>query len=74
MQHQPPGLSQRFDQQAGWDVCDNDHRNNPAEDQAEQPWKNRIWITRDVQEVKITVDQSLGAHDPETDRGQGKHD
>src|SRR6266550_3056204 len=35
MQHQPPGLSERFDQQAGRDVCDNDHRNDPAEDQAE---------------------------------------
>ena len=30
--YQPPGLSERFDQQAGWDVCNNDHRNDPTED------------------------------------------
>src|SRR5262249_42772112 len=74
MQHQPPGLSERFDQQSGRNVSDDYHRNDPAEYQAEKPWKDRIRITRNVEEIKIAVNQALGAHDPKTDRCQGKHD
>ena len=41
---------------------------------AEDPRKNDVRIARDVEEIEVTVNQSLGAHDPETDRGQSEHD
>ena len=36
--------------------------------------KNHIGIARDVKEIEVAVDQSLGPNDPEADRGEAEHD
>src|SRR5437762_7058807 len=73
MNHQRKRLPERLDQQPRGNIRDDHHWNDPAENYAEQSWENRVRITRNVQKIKIAVDQSLSAHDPETDRGQAQH-
>src|SRR6476469_2365295 len=74
MQHQPGWLAQGPDQQFSWDVRDDNDGNNPAEDELKQARKNRVGIAGDLEEIKVAVNQALGADDPEADRGQGEHD
>src|SRR5947199_814870 len=74
MQHQRKRLPQRFDQQPRGDVRDDHYRDDPAKDQAEEQWENRVRITRYIQKIKVTVNESLGAYDPEAHRRQAKHD
>ena len=73
MNHQRKRLSERLDEQPRGNIRDDHHWNDPAEDYAEQSRENCVRITRNIQKIKIAVDQSLSAHDPETDRGQAKH-
>src|SRR5213593_2769061 len=74
MQHQLSRLSKRFDEQAGGNIRDNYHRNDPAKDHAKNPREDHVWIAGNVQKVKVTVDQALRPHDPEADRRQAEHD
>src|SRR5207248_8657574 len=74
LQHQGELFAERFDQNPRRNIGDNHHRNDPAKNQTEEARINDIGITRDIKEVEITVDKSLGAHDPETDRRQIQHD
>src|SRR4029077_12005473 len=73
MNHQRKRLSERLDEQPCGNIRDDHHWNDPAENYAEQSRENCVRITRNIQEIKVAVDQSLSAHDPETDRGQAKH-
>jgi len=73
MQHQPPRLPEGLDQQARRDVCDNDYWNDPTKNHAKQPWEDRVRIARDVEEIKVAINQSLSAHDPETHGRQAEH-
>src|SRR6266446_7364747 len=73
MQHQRNRLSERFDEQTRGNIRNNDHRNHPPKNQPEQPRKNHIRITRDVEEVEIAINQPLCAHDPKASRGQTEH-
>jgi len=74
LQHQRERLAQWFDQNARGNIGYNDHRNDPAKNQTEEARINDVGITRDIEEVEITVNESLSAHDPETDRCQIQHD
>src|SRR6266480_246616 len=74
MQHKLSRLSKRFDEQAGWNVRDDHDRNDPAENESKNFRENRVRITRDIEEIKISVDEPLSAHDPKTHRGQAKQD
>ena len=74
MQHQGERLAERFNQNSRRNIGDNHHRNDPAKNQTEEARINDIGITRDIKEVEITVDKSLSAYDPETDRREIQHD
>src|SRR5258707_10427612 len=74
MQHQRKRLTERFDEQARWDVCNDHHRNHPAKNQPEKPRENDIRITRDIEKVEIPIHQSLRANNPKAHRGQAEHD
>ena len=74
VEHQPGGLSERLDEKTRRNIGDDDNRNYPAEDPAEKLRKNHIRIARDIEKVKVTVNQPLRSDDPEADRSEGKHD
>src|ERR1051326_113367 len=74
LQHQRAGLAEGFNQQPRRDVGDDHDRNDPAEDEFEEARENRVWVTRDVEEIEVAVNQALRADDPKTDRGQAEHD
>src|SRR4029077_4443728 len=73
MEHEPARLTERLDEQSRRNVGDEDHWNEPAENNLEQQWVNRVGVTGDVEKIEVAVHQTLCAHDPETDRGQTKH-
>src|SRR5579864_710205 len=67
LEHKRSGLAERLNQESRGNVGDDDDWNDPAEDDFEEPRENRVWITRDVEEVEIAINEPLRAHDPETD-------
>ena len=74
MEHEPGRLPERFDQQPRGNVCHDDDRNDPAENETENARENHVGIARDVEKIEVAVDEALGTDDPKTDRGQGEHD
>src|SRR3954463_4824079 len=74
VQHEPGRLAERLDEEPRRDVGHDDHRDNPAKDELEEARENYIGIAGDVEKVEVPVNKSLGANDPEADRGQCKHD
>src|SRR4030095_12219661 len=74
MQHYLRCLSKRFDEQPGGDVRDNYDRNDPAENHAENPREDNVWIAGNVQEVEVAIYQALRPHDPKAYRCQAEHD
>src|SRR5439155_12179531 len=72
--HEHEGLFERLNQQPRWNVGDNDYRNDPPKNEPEDLGKDDVRIAGNIEEVEIAVDQSLGAYDPEADRGQTEHD
>src|SRR5947208_15477857 len=73
MKHQRKRLPQRFDQKSRGDVRDDHHRDDPAKDQAEEPWENRVRITRYIQKIKETENQPLGTSIPEVTTDQTRN-
>src|SRR5882724_10214766 len=74
VKHEPARLPERFDQQSRGNVRDDHNGNNPSENEAEKFWKNDVRITRDIEEIEVTVNQTLRADDPEADGGEAEHD
>ena len=74
MKHQRKRLPKRFDEQPRGDIRDNHHRNNPAENHPENPRENYVGIPRNVEKIKIPINESLCADDPKTHRRQAEHD
>src|ERR1051326_2378297 len=74
VEHEPGRLAERLDQEPRRNVCDDDDRNDPAENETEDARENYVGIARNVEEIEVAVDQALGADDPEADRGQSEHD
>ena len=74
MQHQPPRVPERLDEEPRRNIGDDHHGDDPAENEKEDSWENDVRITRDVKKIKIAVDQSLSANDPKADSGQAEHD
>ena len=74
VKHEPAGLPERFDQQSCGNVRDDHHGNDPSENEAEEFWENNVRITRDIEEIEVTVNQALRPDDPEADGGEAEHD
>src|SRR4051812_23818158 len=74
MQHEPGRLPERLDEEPRRDICHDHDRDDPAENKAKDARENDIRVAGDVEEVEVAVDETLGADDPETYRGQGEHD
>src|ERR1051326_6263769 len=74
MEHEPGRLAEGLDQEPRRNVCDDDDRNDPAENEAEDARENYVGIARNVEEIEVAIDQALGADDPEADRRQGGGD
>src|SRR4030095_10569334 len=74
VQYQRKRLTERLNEQPRWDVRDDYHWNQPAKNEPEQPRKNDIWITRDIEKVEIAIHQSLGPNDPKADCSQAEPD
>jgi hypothetical protein len=74
LQHQRKRLAQRFNQNPRRNIRNNHHRDDPAKNQTEETRINDIGITRDIEEVEVTVNESLCAHDPEAYCRQIQHD
>ena len=52
-----PWILETAGQNAGGDVGDEDHRDDPAEDQLEHSSKNRVGRPADVEDIEVSVDQ-----------------
>src|SRR5438105_2104425 len=74
VQHQPAGLSERFDEQSRWNICNDHDRNDPAENESKNPRKNYVRIARNVEKIEVAVNQALGPDDPKTHGREAKHD
>src|ERR1700730_7119555 len=74
MKHKPARLTERLDENPRRYIGDDDDGNNPPENEAKEPGKNRVRITRDVQEVEVSVNETLRAHDPKAHRREAEHD
>src|SRR5207244_2994986 len=74
VKHQRKWLPKRFDEQTRGNIRNDHHWNDPAEDYLEQFRENNVRIPRDVEKIKISIDQSLRANDPETHCSQCEHD
>jgi len=74
MQHKLPWSSQRFDEQAGRNICDNHDWNNPPKNEPKNFRENHVWVARNIEKIEISVDEPLGADDPKTHRRQAEHD
>jgi hypothetical protein len=74
LKHERSGLAERLDQEPRRNVRDDHNRDNPPENDFEEPRENCVRVARDVQEIEVAVNQSLRAHDPKTDCGQTEHD
>ena len=64
VQHQPAGLSERFDEQSRWNIRNDHDWNDPAENESKNPRKNYVRIARDIEKIKISVDEALRPDDP----------
>src|SRR5712672_2962251 len=74
LEHEWAGVPERLDQQTCRNVGHDHDRNDPTEDEPENGGKNDIGITGDIEEIEIAVNKTLGANDPEADRGKAEHD
>src|ERR1700741_4747202 len=73
LEHQPARLTERLDEKSRRDVSHDHHGNNPAKYHPEKSGKNYVGITRDVEEIKVTINETLRAHDPEADCRKTEH-
>src|SRR5437868_767581 len=74
MQHQPGRLLEGLDEQSGWNIGHDHGRDDPAEDETKDWREDNVGIARDMEEIKVAVDESLRPNDPETDGSKRKHD
>src|SRR5258708_19772089 len=74
MEHKPARLTERLDENPRRYIGDDDDGDNPPEKETKEPGKDRVWITRDVQEVEVAVNETLRAHDPKAHRREAEHD
>src|ERR1700730_10419459 len=74
LEHQLHWLTKRFDKKPRRNVCHDHYWNDPAKNEAKEPWENYVRVARDVEKIEVAVNKSLRPHDPETHRRQAEHD
>ncbi len=62
-----------FDEDAGRDVGDEEHRNGKGEDGFEDAAEGFVGHAGNVEEVVVAPDDALGANGPEADGGEEEH-
>ena len=59
VKHKKRRIAQRLDENARGNVGHDDDRDEPAKNEPEYLWVDDVRISRDVEKVEITVDQTL---------------